>query len=95
MDKRLNAYINSQTCTQPVITEQKIANELAQRRKRLYLILFSLAGLLWAIALYSVSFIVCKENQAAGIALLSVIFIGYMCAGCFAGIVIKFRKVVI
>jgi len=93
MDEQLKGYINSQASAMPVINERKLVEELEKRKKRLYLILFSLAGLLWAIALYSVSLLVDTENQTAGITLLIAISVGYMCAGCFAGIVVKFRKV--
>ena len=93
MDEKLDGYINSQPQTPPVITEREIVNELAQRRKRLHFILLSLSGLLWAVALYSVSFMVGRQNQVIGISLLTAISVGYMCAGCFAVIVIKFRKV--
>ena len=93
MDEQLSGYFGCQSHQPPFISERQIIKELAQRRKRMYLILFSLAGLLWTLLLYTVSFVVGRENQTAGILLLTAISIGYMCAGCFAGIVIKFRKV--
>ena len=93
MDDKLSAYINRQMQEPPIIDERQIFNEIAQRRKQMYLILLSLAGLLWTMLLYAVSFMVGRENQVIGIAMLTIISVGYMCAGWFAGIVIKFRKV--
>ena len=92
MDEMLSGYINNQTQAPPVVNERIIINELARRWKRLYLVLLSLAGFLWTALLYHISFMVGRENQTAGIALLTAISVGYMCAGCFAGIVMKFRK---
>jgi hypothetical protein len=93
MDKKLNFYFGYQAENPPYISEREIVRVLEQRRKRLLTILLSLAGLLWTIALYAVSFVVGWENQTLGISLLCALSGGYICAGCFAGIVIKFRKV--
>ena len=93
MDEKLSGYINSQPQSPPFINERHIVQELALRKKRLYIIMVSLAGLLWTLLLYTVAFMVGLENQTAGIALLTAISIGYICAGWFAGMVLKFRKV--
>ena len=92
MDERLNGYINSLEHRPPAVSENKILKELARRRKRMELILLSLAGLLWTLALYAVSFRIGMENKTLGIAMLCVISAGYMCSGFFAGIVLKYRK---
>ena len=93
MDERLSSYINTQTQPSPPLSERIIVHELARRRKRLYLVLLSLAGLLWAILFYWLSFRVGRENQTMGLALLTALSMGNICAGCFAGAVIKIRKV--
>jgi hypothetical protein len=93
MDEKLYSYFGGQTDNPPYISEREIVRVLEQRRKRLSLILLSLAGLLWTIALYAVSFVLDRENPTLGVTLLCAISGGYICAGCFAGIVIKFRKV--
>ena len=95
MDERLSGYINNQIHEPPLVNERQIAAELARRGNRVYLILLSVTGLLWTMLLYVVSFTVGKENQTAGIVLLTIISVSYICAGWFAGIVIKFRKVVL
>jgi uncharacterized membrane protein len=93
MDERLSSYINTQTQPPPLLSERKIVYELARRRKRLYLVMLSLAGLLWAILFYWFSFRVGRQNLTVGLALLAALSMGYICAGCFAGAVIKIRKV--
>ena len=93
--EKLDGYINSQEDTPPVITERQIVEIVAKRQKRMAVTLLSLAGLLWTLVLYSFSFLVGRENQTAGIILLAALSVGYICAGCFAGIVLKFRKVVL
>jgi hypothetical protein len=92
MDESLNGYMNSQPGVPPVITERQIAAVLARRARRASTILLSLASLLWTVLLYGYAFVLGRENQAAGIALLCVLTLGYICAGCFAGIVMKYRK---
>ena len=92
MDERLDRYINSQAPEPPAVSAAAIARELARRTRRMSTILLSLAALLWTVLLYSYAFVLGRENQAAGIALLCVLTLGYICAGCFAGIVMKYRK---
>lgn len=93
MDERLSGYINTHIQQPPVLNERIILLELERRKKRLHLALLSLAGLLWAILFYWLSFKVSRENQAFGLAMLVMLSVSYMCAGCFAGVIIKLRKV--
>ena len=93
MDERLGRYVNSQTQAPPIVSEAAIARELARRARRASTILLSLAALLWTVLLYGYAFILGRENHAAGIALLCFLTLGYICAGFFAGIVLKYRKV--
>jgi hypothetical protein len=95
MDEKLGAYLGSTVATPPLLTERKIVQLIEQRRKKRVMIWLSLAGLLWMLALYAVAFMVSLQNQTVGILLLAALSIGYICAGCFAGTVIKFRKVVL
>ena len=92
MDEKLSGYINNQMNEPPVLDERRLVAELARRTKRMHLILLSLSSLLWAMLIYVVSLLVSMENQTAGIVLLAATSVGNVCAGCFAGIVIRFRK---
>ena len=92
MDEKLSGYINSQAQKPPAISEAAIVRELAWRERRKTLVMLSLAALLWTTLLYGYAFVLGRENQAAGIALLCAISVGYIGAGCFAGIILKFRK---
>jgi hypothetical protein len=93
MDEKLNCYINEPGFTPPVVSEIKITAVLHQRRKKTSVILFALAGSLWALAFYVFAFRVGMEHQAAGYAMFLVMTIAYMCAGAFAGLILHIRKV--
>ena len=93
MDEQLRDYIGTPAQTPPVVCEREIVAELARREKRLHLILLSVAGLLWTALLYCFAFMVGLKNRDAGVAMLVAISVGCTCAGCFAGLVMKFRKV--
>ena len=93
MDEKLRGYINQPDGTPPTIAQARLAERAERDRKRMALVLLSLAGLLWTLVFYGVCFAIGRDNPAAGIALLSAMSAGYMGAGCFAGIVMKLRKV--
>lgn len=92
LDERLNRYINEPGYFPPAITEGEIVAALNQRRKRMSIILLALAGLLWALVFYGLAFRVGMEDRSAGIVLLFITSIGYMCAGALAGILLHIRK---
>ncbi|MDR0913571.1 MAG: hypothetical protein LBM65_00135 [Oscillospiraceae bacterium] len=94
MEDKLKAYIQTQAASPPKINERLIIKTLQKRRKRFSLIMLSIAGTLWTILLYSAALWVGKEfSQNIAIFMLFCLTLGYICAGCFAGIVVKFRKV--
>jgi hypothetical protein len=95
LDEKLNGYINSHKQFPPVITERQIVETVAGRQQRMAIVLLSLASLLWTLVLYGFSFLIGRENQAVGIALFFMISLGHMSSASFAGIVLKFRKVVV
>lgn len=93
MDERLNHYMNEPGRFPPAIKEGEIVANLEQRRKKTSIILLALAGLLWALVFYGLAFRVGMANQMAGIALLFITSMGYICAGALAGIIFHIRKV--
>jgi hypothetical protein len=95
MDEKLGSYFNAEPGRPPFISEKQIERQLEQRRKRRSLIWLSLAGLLWTLTLYAIAFGFGQRNAIWGVALLTAISASYICAGCFAGIVIKLRRVVL
>jgi hypothetical protein len=94
MDDRLKAYLAQEASNPPRIDQRQIIETLQRRRKRLSLILLSLAGGLWAVLLYAAAFWVGRQcdSHAATMMLLG-LSLSYVCAGCFAGVVVKYRKV--
>jgi hypothetical protein len=94
MDDRLKAYMAQEAGSPPRIDEARIAAMLAQRGKRLSLIMLSLAGALWALLLYAAAFWVGKRiDPRAAAVLMLCLSLSYVCAGCFAGLVVRCRKV--
>jgi hypothetical protein len=93
MEDKLKAYLQATDEYPPHISEKKIVRTLADRRKRFSIIMLSFAGALWTILLYAAAFWLGKEvSTDICKAVLLCLSIGYICAGCFAGIVVKFRK---
>jgi hypothetical protein len=95
LDEKLNGYINNHKQIPPVINERRIVETVAGRRQRTAIVLLSLASLLWTLVLYGFSFLIGRDNQAAGIALFFIISIGHMGSALFVGIILKSRKVVV
>ncbi|MDR0890221.1 MAG: hypothetical protein LBM28_06225 [Oscillospiraceae bacterium] len=94
MDDKLGAYFQSAAENPPRINEQQIAETLSLRRKRFSIIMLSLAAGLWALLFYAAALWVGgKVNPDIAKAMLLGMALSYICAGCFAGIVVKHRKV--
>jgi hypothetical protein len=94
MEDKLKAYLQSETVKPPRVSENQIIETLSKRRKRLSIIMLSFAGALWTALLYAAAFWLGKEvSPDITTVMLLLLSLGYICAGCFAGIVVKFRKV--
>ncbi|MDR1002153.1 MAG: hypothetical protein LBL82_02640 [Oscillospiraceae bacterium] len=94
MDDKLKAYIQNEAEYPPRINENRIIELTEKRRKRFSLIMFSVAAALWTLLFYAATLWVGREIDAECAAYMMLcLSLSYICAGCFAGIVVKLRKV--
>jgi fatty acid desaturase len=94
MENKLKSYIQMESERPPVITQAQIIETLDTRSKRFSVIMLSIAAALWTMLLYATAFWVGSEvSTYMATVMLFGITLGSISAGCFATIVIKFRKV--
>jgi len=94
MDEKLERFFAETGSQPPFITERIIEAELSERSRRLSFTLLSVAAFLWSALNYCVAVLIWRQNETRGIVVLAGMTVAYICAGLFAALVLKFRKVV-
>jgi hypothetical protein len=93
VEDKLKAYLQTEGEGPPFISEKQIFETMEKRRKRFSIMMLSIAAALWSVLLYGAALWVgSKINQGIAVLMLLGLSIGYICSGCFAGIVVKFGK---